>query len=579
MRFTLNPITDQFDIVGLGSGVFDETITGNTGGAVGPDGSGNINLLGDNASGITVVGSPGVSTLQIFGLPSTTTQIGTTRYATNAEAAAQSSTTAALTPSNIPSMFSTNPLPASQGGTGLSSPAAHSLLVTNGSSALTLLGTAGNGQIPIGAIGSDPVLANITSTGGTINVTNGPGTINIDLAGGSVGVDSFSPDSGTDPVFPTAFGLVNDKGSGSITTVGSLNTITTQLTGLTNHALLVGAGTTTITKVGPTATAGQVLQSAGSSADPAFSTATYPSTTTINQILFSSSANVVGGISAVNNGTLISGATGIPSFLANGTTGQVLTATTGSPPSWSAASGTLTTLTGDTGGAISPSAGNITLAGSGSITTVGSGSTITTQLTGLTNHNVLIGAGSSTITKVAPSATSGVPLISQGSSADPTFGTVVVAGGGTGATTLTGVVLGNGTSAMTALTYTAPTTYTPVLSFGGASVGITYSNQVGHYQQVGNLVFVAADISLSSKGSSTGNASITLPVAPNSGYSQWLTCRAAGQTYDVGATYVIFLLGTNALIQDYGTGGAGGNMTNTNFTNTSSISFTGCYLT
>jgi hypothetical protein len=54
-----------------------------------------------------------------------------------------------------------------------------------------------------------------------------------------------------------------------------------------------------------------------------------------------------------------------------------------------------------------------------------------------TNHNLLIGAASNAITNVAPSATSGVPVISQGSSADPTFGTVVVAGGGTGNTSTT----------------------------------------------------------------------------------------------------------------------------------------------
>lgn len=71
--------------------------------------------------------------------------------------------------------------------------------------------------------------------------------------------------------------------------------------------------------------------------------------------------------------------------------------------------------------------------------------------TALTAHDVLIGGStSSTITNVAPSATSGVPLISQGASADPAFGTAVVAGGGTGAVTLTGVLIGNGTSAVTA---------------------------------------------------------------------------------------------------------------------------------
>lgn len=95
------------------------------------------------------------------------------------------------------------------------------------------------------------------------------------------------------------------------------------------------------------------------------------------------------------------------------------------------------TITGDSGGALSPTAGNWNLLGSGSITTSGSGSTLTTQLTNLTNHNVLLGAGTATITNLAPSATSGVPLISQGAAADPAFGTAVVEGGGTGNTTFT----------------------------------------------------------------------------------------------------------------------------------------------
>lgn len=55
----------------------------------------------------------------------------------------------------------------------------------------------------------------------------------------------------------------------------------------------------------------------------------------------------------------------------------------------------------------------------------------------LTQHDVLVGAASSAITSVAPSATSGVPLISQGAAADPAFGTAVVGGGGTGAVTFT----------------------------------------------------------------------------------------------------------------------------------------------
>lgn len=58
--------------------------------------------------------------------------------------------------------------------------------------------------------------------------------------------------------------------------------------------------------------------------------------------------------------------------------------------------------------------------------------------TAVTQYNVITGAStSSMVNNVAPSSTSGVPLISQGSSSQPAFGTAVVSGGGTGNTTFT----------------------------------------------------------------------------------------------------------------------------------------------
>lgn len=141
--------------------------------------------------------------------------------------------------------------------------------------------------------------------------------------------------------------------------------------------------------------------------------------------------------------------------------------------------GALNTLTGDSGGAISPSAGNITLAGTANqITTTGSGSTITFALAGpfagtsYTAHGVLLGEGSSPI--VATAAGTNGQLLIGSTGADPAFSTltstgstititggahtlnidlaapVTVPNGGTGATTLTGVLTGNGTSAVTA---------------------------------------------------------------------------------------------------------------------------------
>ena len=55
-------------------------------------------------------------------------------------------------------------------------------------------------------------------------------------------------------------------------------------------------------------------------------------------------------------------------------------------------------------------------------------------------------------------------------------------------------------------------TWTPELSFGGASVGITYSVQQGRYTRVGNRVFYDLAILLTNKGSSVGQAFITLPL-------------------------------------------------------------------
>src|ERR1700678_226709 len=53
-----------------------------------------------------------------------------------------------------------------------------------------------------------------------------------------------------------------------------------------------------------TSTANQVLLS-GASTAPTWSTATYPATTTINQLLWSNAANTVTGLATANNGVLI----------------------------------------------------------------------------------------------------------------------------------------------------------------------------------------------------------------------------------------------------------------------------------
>lgn len=101
-----------------------------------------------------------------------------------------------------------------------------------------------------------------------------------------------------------------------------------------------------------TATASQILLS-GASTTPAWSTATYPSSTTLNQILYSSSANIIGGITVANSGTLVTSGAGVPSIQTL-TAGQILIGTTSSAPA-------AATLTAGTGISISSVTGSITI--------------------------------------------------------------------------------------------------------------------------------------------------------------------------------------------------------------------------
>jgi hypothetical protein len=72
-----------------------------------------------------------------------------------------------------------------------------------------------------------------------------------------------------------------------------------------------------------TATAGQILRS-GASGAPSWSTATYPTTTTANQLLYSSATNTVGGLASANTSALVTNSSGVPSFTSGGTANRVL---------------------------------------------------------------------------------------------------------------------------------------------------------------------------------------------------------------------------------------------------------------
>ncbi len=117
-----------------------------------------------------------------------------------------------------------------------------------------------------------------------------------------------------------------------------------------------------------------------------------------------------------------------------------------------------------------------------------------TALTGtaITQYNVITGGASNAPNSVSPGSTSGVPLISQGASSQPVFGTAVVAGGGTGNTTFTAYsVICAGTTSTAALQNVSGVgTSGQVLTSNGASAlptwqaggggggGITWNDQL-----------------------------------------------------------------------------------------------------
>ena len=124
-----------------------------------------------------------------------------------------------------------------------------------------------NGQLLIGSTASPNIrVGTLSSSNGSLTITNGAGTIDLTVASGTGTIMTLTGNSGG-ALSPTA-GNINVIGAGSITVAGGASTLTAQLTGLTNHSVLVGAGTTTITSL-TVGTTGQLLVGA-TGADPAF---------------------------------------------------------------------------------------------------------------------------------------------------------------------------------------------------------------------------------------------------------------------------------------------------------------------
>jgi len=122
--------------------------------------------------------------------------------------------------------------------------------------------------------------------------------------------------------------------------------------------------------------------------------------------------------------------------------------------------------------------------------------------------------------------------------------------------------------------------FTPVVTFGGGSTGVTYSTQAGRYTRIGNMVMFNIAIVLTSKGTDTGVFSITgLPfsvattnsLAPTSHRLSYIT---------TGATWLYSAVnGSAVLVYAASSGGLQTPISNTNVADNSQFYIQGTYFT
>jgi hypothetical protein len=569
-----------------------ETLTGNTGGPVGPT-AGNINVIG--AGNITVTGNPGTSTetITITGTTNHAVQVGNTSGGissipvgltgqvltgvTGADpvfaAAASSSisitgdtggalvgnaftftggTTGLLFNGGGTTETLGGTLIVSNGGTGRATLTNHGILIGAGTTAITQSAVGATNTVLLGNTGADPsfgTVPNAALTNSSITLNNGN---NITF-------------SGTTPL--------------SLGGTGSAN-----LTGTTNHAVQIGNSSGSLTSVA-VGTTGQVLTGVTGS-DPVFSApaassisitgdsggaligSAFTFTGGTTGLLFGGSGSTetlggtlvvanggTGAVTLTSHGVLLGNTTSAITATIAGTTGQILTGVTGSAPTFQSPAASSISITGNTGGALVGSAftftggtTGLTFAGSGSTETLGGTLIVANGGTGqttLTNHGVLIGAGTTAITQSAVGGT-GTVLIGN-SSADPTFSATP---------TVTSIQFG-GSSPLSF--YAARQTWTPTYNGSTTSGTTTYTTQLGYYSVIGDIVVINFFLA-GTAATGTGNIVIGgLPevVVNVAGYFPIGCLITSGIVFPTGTTSISLVGNPNTITCNiYGSGSA-----------------------
>lgn len=140
-----------------------------------------------------------------------------------------------------------------------------------------------------------------------------------------------------------------------------------------------------------------------------------------------------------------------------------------------------------------------------------------------------------------------------------------------------GLTFDDGTNVLSAFVDT--TSWTPAFTFSGGDTGVTYSTQSGTYVRIEDLVFIQMRVTLTSKGSDTGTASITgLPLTV--GPLQYVVPMWTNVTLATNATTVVIQFvnaQTKINLKQVGDSIGLSNVNDTHIENSTQIAFNGFY--